>query len=334
MKFLLLISAGLLLLCSCDEDARHPASGEEGLPVALSPRAEGFSGRNAYVHCARLCALGPRPTGSAAYSRQLSYLTEQLRAAGWEVRSQPFSLSNGARMVNLHAFFGSPEKQSPLLISCHIDTKSGIPGFVGADDGASGAALLLELARCLAAEPEWAAQVELVFFDGEESFGRRMTETDGLYGSRYDVMRRRGKLPRWQINLDMLGGRDKMVAVPLLDSSPALLEHYERTVDELRLPAERWMIYPGSYLDDHRPFAEAGVETLNLICDFSRGNWWHTERDNMSRISSASLEESGRVVMQLIRQLIATEPLNAGDAASPAETSAARGTAPAYPEEP
>ena len=334
MKFRLLIPAGFLLLCSCDEGARRPAPGEEEPPIALSPQAEGFSGRNAYVHCARLCALGPRPTGSAAYTRQLSYLTEQLRTAGWEVKPQPFSLSNGAGMVNLHAFFGSPEKQRPLLISCHIDTKSGIPGFVGADDGASGAALLLELARCLAANPEQAAQVELVFFDGEESFGRRMTETDGLYGSRYDVMRRRGKLPRWQINLDMLGGRNKTVAVPLLDSSPALLEHYERTVDELQLPAEKWLIYPGSYLDDHRPFAEAGVETLNLICVFSRENWWHTEQDNMSRISSASLKESGRVVMQLIRRLTEAEALNTGDAASPAETSAERGTAPAYPEVP
>lgn len=334
MKFRLLIPAGFLLLCSCDEGTRRPSPGEEEPHATLSPKAEGFSGRNAYIHCARLCALGPRPTGSAAYTRQISYLAEQLRIAGWEVRTQPFSLSNGAGMVNLHAFFGSPERPRPLLISCHIDTKSGIHGFVGADDGASGAALLLELSRCLAAAPEQAAQVELVFFDGEEAFGRRMTETDGLYGSRYDVMRRRGKLPRWQINLDMLGGRNKTVAVPLLDSSPALLEHYERAVDELHLPAEKWLIYPGSYLDDHRPFAEAGVETLNLICAFSRENWWHTEQDNMSRISSASLEESGRVVMQILRRLTESEPLSTDDAASPAGTSAEHSTAPAYPEEP
>lgn len=300
--------------------------------------APGFSGGNAYAHCARLCALGPRPSGSQAYARQLDYLTEQLRAVGWKVRQEPFTLSNGMRMVNLHADFDSPEGESiplkPLLISCHIDTKSGIPHFIGADDGASGAALLLELARCLAANPAQAAQVELVFFDGEESFARRMTSTDGLYGSRYDVMRRRGRLPRWQFNLDMLGGRNKMVAVPALDSSPALLEHYERALEALHLPPEKWMIYPGSYLDDNRPFADAGVETLNLIGVFSHETWWHTERDNMSRLSPASLEESGKVVLQLLHQLAEDGLLNAADANAPAAPPAERGTLPSYSEEP
>lgn len=339
MKLCLLLSAALLLLPSCNEEAR-PVRKDAGqsAPEVLSLEAPGFSGSNAYVHCARLCDLGPRPSGSPTYARQLAYLTEQLRAVGWEVKQEAFSLSNGVRMVNLHAVFPSPKADfspsKPLLISCHIDTKSGIPNFVGADDGASGAALLLELARCLASNPAQAEQVELVFFDGEEAFARRMTQTDGLYGSRYDVLRRRGRLPRWQFNLDMLGGRNKMVAIPALDTSPALLEHYERALEALHLPPERWMIYPGSYLDDHRPFADAGVETLNLIGVFSHETWWHTEKDNMSRLSAASLEESGKVVLQLLRQLTEEGLLNAGDADVPAALPAGRDTLPAYSAEP
>lgn len=309
--------ATLLAFISCKDEAsrRSPTEPHEAYPTGLQATDPCFSGDNSYVHCASLCALGPRPSGSAAYARQLEYLAQQLQVAGWVVRQQPFSLSNGLRMVNLHATYtpsneakeALPQEASrPLLISCHIDTKQGIPGFVGADDGASAAAVMLELARVLAAHPELATQIELAFFDGEESFAPHMTDTDGLYGSRFDVLRRKRAhaLPRWQINLDMVGGRNKTIAVPIWDSDAALLEHYATAIEALHLSTDRWTLHPGSYLDDHRPFAEAGVATLNLIAQFQQGGWWHTPKDNLSRISPASLGETGSMVLQLIRQLL------------------------------
>lgn len=290
-----------LLLCGCGEDstaARLPAS----LPAELSPTAD-YSGDNAYVHCAALCALGPRPSGSEAYQKQVDYLTEHLKLAGWQVQVQAFEPRPGRPMQNVHATFGSGASPRPLLLSCHIDTKQGRGAIVGADDGASGAAALLEIARVLAAQPQLAKQVELVFFDGEESFGAHITEEDGLYGSRYDVQRRE-QLPRYLINLDMVGGAGKTIIVPVVDTSADMLEHYLDTIAELGLSEDRWALYPGSFWDDHRPFCEAGVETLNLIADFHGSSWWHTARDNMSRISPASLGETGRVVMHLIRRLL------------------------------
>ncbi len=299
-----------LLLPACDnaEGEKPPAPAPAQTETPALTNSPTFSGENAYAHCAKLCALGPRPSGSSAYGAQLDYLEKLLRTAGWEVRREEFSPLPGMRMVNLHAHFGGGNATRPLLVSCHIDTKAGIPGFVGADDGASAAAVMLEAARILATQrPEWARQVELIFFDGEEAFGKRMNEQDGMYGSKHDVARRQGALPRWQVNLDMVGGQDLLIAIPMLDTSNEMMAQYERAIDALRLSPERWTFYPGSYLDDHLPYRRAGVDSLNLIAFFQGGGWWHTTRDDMSRISARSLEESGRVLLQLCRQLLRPE---------------------------
>lgn len=292
----------LLLLCSCDDSpTAAPAAPEPPPPAPALVNTPEFSGHNAYAHCAAICALGPRYSGSAAYEKQLQYLEKHLHAAGWQTSRDTFSAPNGVRMTNLRA--RRNHSQPPLLLSCHIDTKINIaPDFQSADDGASGAAVLLELARVLSSE-----QVELIFLDGEESFAPRMSDTDGLYGSKFDVKRRGTSLPRWQINLDMVGGRNKCIAIPALDTSDFMYAHYTAAVKALGYSEERWTVWPGSYLDDHVPYQEAGVDSLNLIAAFSGSNWWHTPRDNMSRICPRSLHESGCITLQLINQL-----LNAG----------------------
>lgn len=300
---LLLLS---LALPACrDNNAQQPGVASPTYPTQLQITPD-YSGENAYVHCSRLCAIGPRPTGSVGYEQQLAYLSEQLSRCGWQVMRRPFSLSNGARMVNLHASFGADDTGTrPIIVTCHIDTKLGISdNFVGADDGASGAAAMLELARILAASPDKAKKIELIFFDGEESFARNMSESDGLYGSRYDVMRRGMELPLYQVNLDMVGGRNKTIAVPMLDTGDEMMLLYEDIISELKLSPRRWTGHPGGYLDDHLPYEQAGVQTLNLICDFTKGGWWHTERDNMERICPESLQETGLVVQALLNRLL------------------------------
>ena len=303
LRFLLFIPA-LSLLCSCDDKKAPETVALAQAPAKLSD-TPGFNGHNAYAHCDAICAFGPRYSGSAAYEQQLRYLEKHLHAAGWHTARDFFSAPNGVKMCNLRAFRSN--KPCPLLISCHIDTKTNIaPDFESADDGASGAAVLLELARVLDND-----EVELIFLDGEESFAPRMSETDGLYGSKFDVARRGSTLPRWQINLDMVGGRNKTIAVPSLDTSDFMYTQYTAAVRTLGLSEEKWTVWPGSYLDDHVPYLEAGVDSLNLIAVFSGSNWWHTVKDNMSRICPRSLHESGLMAQQLMRQL-----LNAGGAAA------------------
>ena len=136
----------LLLLCCCDD---HPEVAPQPVPPAARPTelvsTPEFSGDNAYVHCAAICALGPRYSGSPAYEQQLQYLEKHLHAAGWQTARDTFAAPNGVEMCNLRAF--RSENPAPLLLSCHIDTKIKVAhDFQSADDGASGAAVLLELA--------------------------------------------------------------------------------------------------------------------------------------------------------------------------------------------
>ncbi|MBE6420514.1 MAG: Zn-dependent exopeptidase M28 [Akkermansiaceae bacterium] len=302
---------GVLLLCgwclsgiSCTEGEPTPPAqtAQQEYPMKDTPD---FNGENAYAHCDALCKMGPRPSGSAAYELQLQYITRYLQEYGWRVERHSFTAPHGVTMTNLHAFYGEKTQPRPLILTCHIDTKIGISDdFVGADDGASGAAVLVETARILAKEPALAEGVELVFFDGEESVALRMSETDGLYGSRFDVARRGDTLPRYMINLDMVGARNKTIGVPLFDSSPELVEAYEACVKELGLNNKKWTITDNEYWDDDRHFREAGVATINLICDFVNSVWWHTTRDNMSRICPNSLKESGVVTLALIRRVL------------------------------
>ena len=289
----------LFLFCGCDDSPQNAESTAPQQPAAreLVSTPE-FNGENAYIHCAAICALGPRYSGSPAYEQQLQYLEKHLHQYGWQTERNSFSAPNGVKMCNLRAFRSTTP--CPLLLSCHIDTKVNIaPGFESADDGASGAAVLLELARTLCDD-----RVELIFLDGEEAFARNMSETDGLYGSKYDVARRGDQLPRWQINLDMVGGRNKCIAIPVLDTSDYMYNHYAAAVRALGYSEASWTVWPGGYLDDHLPYLEAGVESLNLISAFSGSNWWHTTRDNMNRICPRSLHESGCMTRQLINQIL------------------------------
>lgn len=299
--------AGLALLClllpACDEQETAAAPATE-IPAEWEQGAD-FSAANAYRHVANLCAMGPRPSGSEGYAQQLGYLETRLCAAGWTVQRDSFQPQGSpVVMTNLIARFGDSPAPRPLLISCHIDTKN-LRGFIGADDGASAAGVMQELARVLAMQPELAAQVEFIFLDGEESFGAHMTEEDGLYGSKHDAERRRaaGTLPRYLLNLDMVGGADNVMAVPAYDTSDALLSEYAKALIAENLPTSRWTAVPAGYRDDHRPYLEAGVDALNLIADFRGTRWWHKSGDTLDRISPRTLRETGRLTLRLIRQL-------------------------------
>lgn len=302
MKWASVLLIGSILSSLTAHSATAAATTAEG--TVLQNTSE-FCGENAYKHCAALCDIGPRPSGSEGYRKQLEYLTSYLEQYGWTVSQYSFKAPNGVPMTNLHAVYGKSQSTRPIILTCHIDTKTGISdNFVGADDGASGASVILEAARIMAQEPETAEHVELIFFDGEESFAYRMTETDGLYGSRADVKRRGTDLPEYQINLDMVGARNKKIAVPIFDVHCELLDIYEQVIDELEYDPLKWDFADESYWDDDLPYREAGVKTINLICKFVNSMWWHTPRDNMSRICPKSLKESGYVALAMIRRLL------------------------------
>ncbi len=247
--------------------------------------------------------------------RARELIRERLRQAGWPVEEHPFEVTRPGDapvpMVNLIARRGgaSPER---LLLITHYDTKD-IPGiaFVGANDGASGAAVLLELARVLAAA-ELPLTTELVFADGEEAFGTSITNEDGLYGSTAlaERMQRDGSLAQLRsvILVDMVGDRD-LNLVSDLGSSALLREIFAR---EARALGQGGIVDPSAIMavvDDHTPFASRGVEHVLALIDFqfgarvSPGPLWHTAGDTLDAVSAASLNSVGSVLVEAVRAI-------------------------------
>ncbi len=296
-----------LVLASCRET-------QQVSTVATEPKMESVSlstdpdvsGENAYIHTKAFCDMGLRVTGSPAYEAQLQYIEKHLKAYGWETQRRAFT-GAGQPMVNLYATFGGEDQARPLLLSCHIDAKIGVSDtFQAANDGASGAAAMIEIARLLVLKPEQAKRVEMVFFDGEESFAWNMTDEDGLYGSTWDAERRVSvkALPRYQINLDMVGGHRIPIAIPMYDTSTEMYAEYSKAIQKLKLSGVQWTVAATSIMDDHTPFLKRGVESINLIGDFIGSDWWHTDGDNMELISKGKLKDSCRMALQLIEQLL------------------------------
>jgi glutaminyl-peptide cyclotransferase len=235
--------------------------------------------------------LGPRPAGSRA-SRRLAALLRDLLPNGRYERV-PGGLRNVVGVVPGR----DPERK--VIVGAHYDTKD-IRGFVGANDGASGTAVVTELARTI--QPRTVGPT-LVFylFDGEESprgtpdsqFAER-----GLRGSK--VAARRHVDAEAMVLLDFVG--DERLSIPREGSSdPALwrkLRAAARRVGTLRhFPNTT----TGTILDDHTPFLEQGVPAIDLI-DFEFA-CFHRRCDDLDVVSERSVDASGETVLELLRSL-------------------------------
>ncbi len=264
-----------------------------------------FSGANAFSHVQKLVELGPRPTASDALRKSRGYIKAELEKSGWRVTPQTFTdkTPRGAMtFVNLIATFDQNAAPSLLLCS-HYDTKTfETVRFLGANDGGSSTGLLIEVARVLASDPQLAAKIELVFFDGEEAF-ENFTGTDGLYGSRHFAgdLRGSGKAKQFRggILFDMIGDKSLVVTLPP-DSPPALARNIFAAADALKL-RDHFTFFHSDVTDDHTPLNAAGIPVIDLI-DFDYPPW-HTAEDTMDKISAESLGIVGRVALYDLAQL-------------------------------
>jgi Zn-dependent M28 family amino/carboxypeptidase len=247
----------------------------------------------------RLVAIGPRPAGSVAAERTRQYVIAELRRSSIETRVSTFEAATPhgkLRMANLIAVL--PGKRSDVvMVAGHYDTKVFKDvRFVGANDGGSSTALLIELARALAARPReythW-----IVFFDGEEA-RETWTATDSLYGSRHLAaeLARQKRLPRALIVADMIGDRDLLIR-PEAASTGWLTDLVFASARTLGYGAH----FRGDPLpveDDHVPFLRAGVPATLLI-DFDYPPW-HTADDTLDKISAESLRIVGEVLLDAL----------------------------------
>jgi len=247
-----------------------------------------------------LVSYGPRPAGSAALAESRRWIIGQLKQTGAEVEEDSFTASTpvGAiPMTNLIAKFPGTESKI-VMVAGHYDTKLFENfRFVGANDGASSAAFLLELARALQGRKHeltyW-----LVFFDGEEAV-REWTDTDSVYGSRHLVekLSSEGELGRIQamILVDMIGDAHLDIQREL-GSTPWLTDVVFAAAHRLGYSKE-FLDSQTSVGDDHIPFVNAGVAAVDLIDFDPEDGYWHTAKDTVDHCSPLSLTIVGRVVL-------------------------------------
>jgi Zn-dependent M28 family amino/carboxypeptidase len=273
---------------------------------AAPPATPHFDSSRAYGDLRQVVAFGPRPAGSPALAETRGYIEQQLKAAGVRYAEQPFDASTPigtSHMVNVIATI--PGKSSDrLLITGHYDTKLFRNfRFVGANDAGSSTAGVLELARVLQDGPKPALTIELVFFDGEEATRLDWAGTDHTYGSQHyvDAARKDGTLGRIKamILLDMIGDR-QLDILRDENSTTWLTDIVWRTARRLGF-SDVFLDRTTQIEDDHIPFLEAGVPSLDIIdLDYAP---WHTASDTLDKVSARSLQTVGDVVLAALPEI-------------------------------
>jgi glutaminyl-peptide cyclotransferase len=318
-RFFLPLALTAQLGCS---DANAPAAPPPpGVPRASTPEipkwirpVTRFDAARAFNHVKAQVAFGPRPAGSAALEKTREYIVKELKSYGLKTTLQEFSPNTPqgkVRMKNIVAELPGAS-QNTIIIGSHYDTKFfKDQTFVGANDGASSTAAVLEIARVLAEEQRAGKPrpftYQFVFFDGEEAFCGEWSEClggkDNTYGSRHFVeqLKKQQRLDtvKAMILLDMVG--DKDLAIPREETSSAwLVNLIWGTAQEIGY-GEQFPSRPFSIGDDdHMPFLRAGIPAVDII-DFEYGGsdnrYWHTPEDTLDKVSAESLKAVGDVVL-------------------------------------
>ena len=250
-----------------------------------------FNADRAYQDVEYQLSLGPRIPGTSGHEQILDWMESELEAENWQVERQELSI-NGKNVINLIASRGLGEY---ILLGAHYDTRiladhdpdpslkdDPVPG---ANDGASGVAVLMEIARTL---PEnLPVAIKLVFFDAEDNGG--IYDWDWILGSRAFVRELVDK-PSAAIIVDMIGDADLEVYYER-NSDIALMEQIWQQARNLGYENIFIPEYRHSMLDDHTPFIEAGISAVDLI-DFNYP-YWHTTSDTLDKVSPESLKAIG-----------------------------------------
>ena len=105
----------------------------------------------------------------------------------------------------------------------------------------------------------------------------------------------------------MVGRQGKKIRIPAM-TPQSMYRVYSRAIRELGYSPEEWGVSGYAILDDHVPFMERGVDTLNLIDDFQDGNWWHTSKDNIGILGEKSFQQTGEMTLHILRQLLPGPP--------------------------
>ena len=280
-------------------------------PKLSADLAQRFDTQRAWRDLERVASFGPRPAGSEALAHTATYILDQLHAASLQTEEDVFTTNTPRGPITFRNIIARTRPNCPprLVVGGHYDTKW-LPQmrFVGANDGGSSTAALLEIARVLSGLP---IDAWIVWFDGEECI-KKYDEKDGFYGSLHLTRKLFDqKLLRHiqaAIVLDMVGDKRLQLTIPDPNKRSApLVQHVFAAAFSLGL-RDYVGLMGHEMLDDHMPFVWNGVPAIDLI-DFDYGNipggnnFWHTERDTIENCSPDSLRISGQITLELLRRL-------------------------------
>ncbi len=286
--------------------------------------ADQFDGRVAYDYLKKLCDIGPRPSGSAAMAAQQKLLAEHFKKLGGQVNFQNFNVRDprdGSPVAMANIIIGwHPERKERILLCTHYDTRpfpdrdkqnpKGV--FVGADDGGSGVAILMELAKSM---PKLDSKygVDFLLLDGEEFVFRERSQFDAgdpyFLGAEYFARDYAGSKPdfkyRWGVLLDMVGNTNLKIfeetnSMAWHDTRP-LVEDIWHTANKLGV---KEFVARRKYdvMDDHLRLHDIGkIPTCDII-DFDYP-YWHTEGDTPEHCSALSLAKVGWVMLEWLKQV-------------------------------
>lgn len=270
-----------------------------------------FGGQRAYAHARTLTDYGPRPVGSDENAKSADYITRTLERYGWTVETQDFAVQ-GLQVRNVIGKKG----QGPIVIlGTHLDTRPvadldpqnrSLP-VPGANSGASGVSVLLELARSLGSEATDQAEIWLVFFDGSERGG--LGSFPDCVGARHfaDALLEKPELRRVQyaVILDLVGSPDARFFYEW-NSTLRVQERLWAVAADLGY--EQWFVaeHRHNLLNDHLVFVNRGIPVA-LVCD---GDYLYldTTQDTLDKISADSLQRVGAV----LESLLEGEPFSIG----------------------
>ena len=278
--------------------AEAPASASASVQrVAPSP----FNADRAFADLRAMVAFGPRPAGSDELAKTRAYIVAELAKAGLKAELdefEPVTPRGRKKMTNIRASRPGSRPGTIALVG-HYDTKifNDIT-FVGANDGGSSAAWLLEMAR-ITQGLRLQNTLEFVFFDGEEAVVD-WTDDDSVYGSKYDVERRSkaGTLQQLKavILVDMIG--DKDLNIQRETQSTAWLTDAIWNAGRSLGFTQEFLNSSQTISDDHIPFLNARIPAVDII-DFDYGpghSYWHQASDTLDKTSGRSLKIVGDAV--------------------------------------
>ncbi|MGA8313153.1 MAG: M28 family peptidase [Terriglobales bacterium] len=280
-----------------------------GLLVCIpQASAQSFNAARAMQYTREVVAFGARPIGSANHKKLENYILNHLKGDNVEDDAFTADTVEGKFPVrNIIAKFPGT-RDGIIVIAGHYDTNYPLrdTGYVGANDGGSSTAILLELANQLRGKKRDGYSVWLLWTDGEEAV-RHWTATDSLYGVRHlaEKWQQDGTLKKIKALLlaDMIGDADLNIDRDS-NSTPWLEDLVYQAASNLGYQSH-FFGQTGAILDDHLPFVQRGVPSADLIdLDYGYGNvFHHTPQDTLDKLSPKSIEIVGLVILETVRLL-------------------------------